>query len=56
MPVVAFLLAISTGVDVRVALAFTLYAWVLVSVILATVAFGGLIVRLIGRGMRALRR
>jgi hypothetical protein len=56
MPIVAFLLALTSEVDVRLALVFTLYAWLLVCVILAAVAFVGLIARLVGRGMRALRR
>ena len=56
MPVVAFLLALTTSVEMRFALALTLYAWVLVCVILAAIALVGLMARLVGRGMRALRR
>jgi hypothetical protein len=56
MPVVAFALALTSEVDVRLALVFTLYAWLLVCVILAAVAFFGMIARLVGRGVRALRR
>jgi hypothetical protein len=55
-PVVAFLVAISTGSSFRVALILTLYMWALVCVILAVVALGGLFVRLVNRGWRALRR
>jgi hypothetical protein len=56
MPIVAFALALTSEVDIRLALVFTLYAWLVVCVILAAVATVGLIVRLVGKGMRALRR
>ena len=56
MPVVAFALALTSEIDMNLALVFTLYAWLLVCVILAAVAVVGLVVRLIGKGMRALRR
>lgn len=56
MPVVAVLLAVTSEVDMRFALALTLYAWALVCVILAAIALVGLAARLVGRGMRALRR
>jgi len=34
----------------------TLYMWALVCVILALIALAGLVVRLLGRGLRAIRR
>jgi hypothetical protein len=55
-PVVALLLAITTGVEFGVALALTLYTWAMVCVILAAIATAGLVVRLLGWGIRALRR
>jgi surface polysaccharide O-acyltransferase-like enzyme len=55
-PAVAFLIALTTAADFRFALVITLYVWFLVCGILAVVAFAALIVRLIGRGVRALRR
>jgi hypothetical protein len=55
-PVVALLLAITTGVEFWVALALTLYTWAMVCVILALIATAGLVVRLLGWGIRALRR
>ena len=55
-PIVAFLVAITTGSSFRVALILTLYMWALVCVILAVVALGGLFVRLVNRGWRAIRR
>ena len=45
-----------SGGDFATAIALTLYMWALVCVILALIAFAGLIVRVLGRGLRALRR
>lgn len=57
MPAVAFAVAASEGgIDYSLALFFTLYIWLGVCVILALIALGGVIVRLLGRGLRALRR
>jgi len=56
MPVVAFLVALTAGVGFVLAFAITLYMWVLVCGILALVAVAALMVRLLGRGMRVLRR
>ena len=55
-PVVAFAVALTQGVDFRIALAITLYMWALVCVILAAIALVGLIVRLVQWGLRAVRR
>jgi hypothetical protein len=55
-PLVAALVAITSGVDFVFTLIITLYIWALVCVILALVALGGLMVRLLGWGIRALRR
>ena len=55
-PVVAFFVALTSEADFRFALAITLYVVILVCGILAVIAFAALVVRLIGRGMRALRR
>jgi hypothetical protein len=55
-PIVAFGVGWSTGVEFGIAIALTLYMWAAVCVILAAIALVGLIARLLGRGMRALRR
>jgi hypothetical protein len=55
-PVVAFLVSLTAEVDFTFSLIITFYVWALVCVILALIAFIGLVVRLIGRGMRAIRR
>jgi hypothetical protein len=55
-PVVAMLVAFTTGSSFTVALVLTFYMWAIVCVILAVVALGGLFVRLVNRGWRALRR
>jgi hypothetical protein len=55
-PVVAFAVAITQEVDFRLALFITLYMWALVCVILAAIAFAGLLVRLFHWGIRAIRR
>ncbi len=56
-PAVAFAIVLTQdGVDFGIALAITLYVWFAVCVILASVAFVALLTRLLGRGLRALRR
>lgn len=55
-PAIAFAVALSGDIDFRVALVITLYVWALVCGILALVALAALFVRLVGRGMRAIRR
>lgn len=55
-PLVALLVVFTTDVPFGFALAITLYMWALVCVILALIATVGLIVRLMGWGIRALRR
>ncbi len=54
-PLVAILIAVTTSVDFRLALLLTLYMWAIVCVILALIAVGGLAVRLLKRGWRAIR-
>ena len=56
MPLVALAVAWESGVDFAPAAIITLYVWVVVCVILALVALAGVIVRLLGRGYRAIRR
>ncbi len=55
-PIIAFAVAVTSDVDLGFAAFFTLYIWAGVCVILALVAFIGLAARLVGRGIRALRR
>ena len=55
-PVVAVLVTVSTDAGFTFALVVTLYIWLLVCVILALIALGGLLVRLAGWGIRAIRR
>ncbi|MBI2724269.1 MAG: hypothetical protein HYX50_04315 [Chloroflexi bacterium] len=57
MPLVAFAVVL-TADDLNFAFAFsvTLYMWLLVSGILALIAFAGLLLRLMGWGIRAIRR
>ena len=55
-PLVALLVVLTTEAGFTLAIIVTLYMWAGVCVILAIIAFAGLIVRLLGRGMRALRR
>ena len=55
-PVIAFAVALTSNVEFTIAVVFTVYTWVLVCVILAGIAFAGLIGRLLGRGIRAIRR
>jgi len=55
-PIVALMVALTTGVDFGLAIAITLYMWAFVCVILALIAAVGLVLRLLGRGLRALRR
>jgi len=55
-PIVAFAVVLATDASFTLALAVTLYMWAFVSVILALIALGGLLVRLVGWGVRAIRR
>jgi hypothetical protein len=55
-PVVAGLVAFTTEADFSLAITITLYMWAFVCGILALIAFVALVLRAIGRGMRALRR
>ena len=55
-PIVAVLVVLTTDVPFTLALLVTLYIWGFVSVILALIALAGLVVRLVGWGLRALRR
>jgi len=55
-PVVAGLVAYTTDANFDLAIAITLYMWALVCGILALIAFAALVLRAVGRGMRALRR
>jgi len=55
-PIVAVLVVLTTDAPFTMALAVTLYIWAFVSVILALIALGGLVVRLVGWGLRAFRR
>jgi hypothetical protein len=55
-PVVAVLVTVSSDAGFTFALVVTLYIWLLVCVILALIALGGLFVRLVGWGIRAIRR
>ncbi len=55
-PIVALLVFLTADVPFMFALIITLYMWALVCVILALIATVGLVARLLGWGMRALRR
>jgi hypothetical protein len=55
-PLVALLVMWTADADFTFALIITLYIWAVVVALLAIVAFAGLLVRLLGRGIRALRR
>ena len=55
-PIVAAFVVLTTDADFTTSIALTLYMWFLVCVILALIAFVGLMVRLLGWGVRALRR
>ena len=55
-PVVALLVVLTADVPFTFALVITLYMWGLVCVILALIALAGLFVRLVGWGIRAIRR
>ena len=55
-PVVAALVVLTTDADFTTSIALTLYMWFLVCAILALIAFAGLVLRLFGWGVRALRR
>ncbi len=55
-PVIAVAVALTTNAPFVAAIFFTLYMWALVCVILALMALVGVLARLLGRGLRALRR
>lgn len=55
-PLIALAVVATTDATFIVAIYFTLSMWVLVCVILALIALVGLIARMLGRGLRALRR
>jgi hypothetical protein len=55
-PVIAFAVEATSEVDFAIAAFFTMWVWVFVCVILAGIALAGLIGRLLGRGIRAIRR
>jgi hypothetical protein len=55
-PIIAIAVALTSDASVMVAVIFTLYMWAVVCVILALIALVGVIGRLLGRGLRALRR
>ncbi len=55
-PIVAGLVSLTTDADFRFAITITLYMWALVCGILALFALAVLVLRAIGRGLRALRR
>jgi hypothetical protein len=55
-PIIAIAVAVTSDVGFAFAASFTLYIWAGVCVILAAVALVGLMARLLGRGIRALRR
>jgi hypothetical protein len=55
-PIIAFAVAVTSDVDFGFAALLTLYIWAGVCVILAVFALIGLMTRLVGRGIRALRR
>ena len=55
-PVVALLVMWTADADFMFALIITLYIWAIVVVLLAVVAFVGLLMRLLAWGVRALRR
>ena len=56
MPLVALAVGAESGISFTIAIIFTLYTWAAVCVILALIALLGLMARLLGRGIRALRR
>ena len=55
-PIVAVLVALTAHADFTLALVVTLYMWAVVCVILALIAAGGLLYRLVAWGIRAIRR
>lgn len=55
-PLIALAVTVTADVPFGFAVYLTFSMWVLVCVILALIALVGLIARLVGRGMRALRR
>ena len=55
-PLVALLAALDAHADFRLVLSVTLSVWAVVCVVLALIAFGGLLVRLAGSLVRMVRR
>lgn len=55
-PVIAVMVTLTSDAPFIFVIYITLWVWITVCVILAAIALIGLIVRLLGRGMRALRR
>jgi hypothetical protein len=55
-PIVATMVALTAHADFTLALVVTLYMWAAVCAILALIAAGGLVYRLVAGGIRALRR
>jgi hypothetical protein len=55
-PLVALAITLTTDAPFTLALALTLYMWAFICAILALIALVGVALRLIGWGMRALRR
>ncbi len=55
-PIVALLAALNAHADFRLVLSVTLSVWVVVCLVLALIAFGGLLVRWAGWLVRTIRR
>lgn len=55
-PVVALVVVLTTDAPFEMALFITLYMWAFVCGILALIALVGVVARLVGRGVRAIRR
>ena len=54
-PLIALAVVLTTDAPLELVAALTLYMWAIVCVILALIALAGLIVRLVGRGVRGIR-
>ena len=55
-PIVALIVVLTTDAEFDLALVLTLYMWVFVCGVLALTALVGAAARLLGRGVRALRK
>lgn len=55
-PAVALMVVLTTEAEFRLALVLTMYMWAVVCGILALIALIGVVARLFGRGIRAIRR